>query len=253
MPSLRLIFLLLALLSGGIAHASHPFDDAPRASDEELDRMRGGFVVNWNGQEFLLPFSIDGIERLTQINGQTFVNGELVAPRVNPQALVPFSQNGQIGVNVPSLPALDGAVPAGLPAASADANAGLGASVAAGPAPLEQAASGSPANPPASLPATQAAQSSGNLDTASPASASSGTTTAAQVTTQGALIVIQNGAANAFVVPSGASLDSLATIIQNSVNDQVIRNITTLNITIDAQMLAAQARLNAILDQHGLR
>ncbi len=251
MPRLRLVFLLLALLSGGVAHASHPFDDAPRASDEELDRMRGGFVVNWNGQEFLLPFSIDGIERLTQINGQTFVNGELVSPRVNPQALVPFSQNGQIGVNVPSLPALDGAVPAGLPAASADA-AGSGASVAAGPAPLEQAASGSPANPPASLPTTQAVQSSGNLDTAAPASASPGMA-AAQVTTQGALIVIQNGAANAFVVPSGASLDSLATIIQNSVNDQVIRNITTLNITIDAQMLAAQARLNAILDQRGLR
>jgi len=99
---------------------------------------------------------------------------------------------------------------------------------------------------------TQTAQSSGNLDTAAPASASPGTA-AAQVTTQGALIVIQNGAANAFVVPSGAALDSLATIIQNSVNDQVIRNITTLNITIDAQMLAAQARLNAILDQHGLR
>lgn len=252
MLGLRLVLLLFALLIGGIAHASHPFDDAPRASDEELDRMRGGFVVNWNGQEFLLPFSIDGIERLTQINGQTFVNGELVAPRVNPQALVPFSQNGLIGVNVSGLPALDGAAPAGFPAASVDANAGSGASVAAGPAPLEQAASGADANPPASLSGTQAAQSSGNLDTPSPASASPGTA-AAQVTTQGALIVIQNGAANAFVVPSGAALDSLATIIQNSVNDQVIRNITTLNITIDAQMLAAQARLNAILDQHGLR
>lgn len=253
MPSLRMVFLLLALLSGGIAHASYPFDDAPRASDEELDRMRGGFVVNWNGQDFLMPFSIDGIERLTQINGQTFINGALVAPRVNPQALVPFAQIGRIGVNVPTLPALDGAALTGFPAASMDAKAGAGASVAAGPPPLEQAANGSDANPPASLPATQAAQSSGNLDTASPASASPGTTTAAQVTTQGALIVIQNGAANAFVVPSGASPDSLATIIQNSVNDQVIRNITTLNITIDAQMLAAQARLNAILDQHGLR
>ncbi len=222
MSSLRRVLLLLALLSGGFAHASHPFDDAPRASDEELDRMRGGFVVNWNGQEFLMPFSIDGIERLTQINGQTFINGALVAPRVNPQALVPFAQIGRIGVNVPTSP------------------------------PLEQAASGSDANPPASLPATQTAQSPGNLDTASPASGSPGTA-ATQVTTLGSLIVIQNGAANAFALPAGASFDSLATIIQNSVNEQVIRNVTTLNITIDAQMLAAQARLNAILDQHGLR
>ncbi|ODU49428.1 MAG: hypothetical protein ABS92_05890 [Thiobacillus sp. SCN 63-374] len=222
MSSLRMVFLLLALLSGGLAHASHPFDDAPRASDEELDRMRGGFVVNWNGQEFLMPFSIDGIERLTQINGQTFINGALVAPRVNPQALVPFAQIGRIGVNTPT------------------------------PPPLEQAASGADANLSASLPAAQTVQSSGNLDTASSASGSPGTA-ATQVTTLGSLIVIQNGAANAFALPAGASFDSLATIIQNSVNEQVIRNVTTLNITIDAQMLAAQARLNAILDQHGLR
>ena len=252
MPSLRMVFLLLALLSGGITHASYPFDDAPRASDEELDRMRGGFVVNWNGQDFLMPFSIDGIERLTQINGQTFINGALVAPRVNPQALVPFAQIGRIGVNVPTLPALDGAALTGFPAASMDAKAGAGASVAAGPPPLEQAANGSDANPPASLPAPPTVQSPGSLDTASSASGSPGTA-ATQVSTQASLIVIQNGTVNSFALPAGASLDSLATIIQNSVNEQVIRNITTMNITIDAQMLAAQARLNAILDQHGLR
>ena len=258
MPSLRMVFLLLALLSGGIAHASYPFDDAPRASDEELDRMRGGFVVNWNGQDFLMPFSIDGIERLTQINGQTFINGALVAPRVNPQALVPFAQIGRIGVNMPTLPVVGGELP-GAPRAglegglSVDANAGAGGSVAAGPPLLEQAANGSPANPlAASLPATPTVQSPGSLDTASSASGSTGTA-ATQVSTQASLIVIQNGTVNSFALPAGASLDSLATIIQNSVNEQVIRNITTMNITIDAQMLAAQARLNAILDQHGLR
>jgi hypothetical protein len=36
------------------------------------------------------------------------------------------------------------------------------------------------------------------------------------------------------------------------VNNQVIRNITTLNITLQAQMLAAQARINAVLNQGGL-
>ena len=281
MSSLRIVFLLLALLSGGLAHASHPFDNVPRASDEELDRMRGGFVVNWNGQEFLMPFSIDGIERLTQINGQTFINGTLVSPRVNPQALIPFSQIGQVSMNVPTvptvptvpsgdppavsqianlptLPELGGAPPADFPAAPVDTNAGSGESVTAGTPALEQAAaSGSDANPLTSLPTTQTAQttqSSGNLDTTSSASTNTNTNTAnAQVTTQGSLIVIQNGTVNSFVLPAGASLDSLATIIQNSVNEQVIRNITTMNITIDAQMLAAQARLNAILNQHGLR
>jgi hypothetical protein len=245
MSSLRIVFLLLALLSGGLAHAaSHPFDNVPRASDEELDSMRGGFVVNWNGREFLMPFSIDGIERLTQINGQTFINGALVSPRVNPQALIPFTQLGQVSVNMPALPPISGPS-AGVSQAETGTT---------GTPPLAQTASGPDANRPTSLPATQATQSSGSLDTTTTPSTSTNTNTAnTQVTMQGSLIVIQNGAANSIVVPSGTSLDSLATIIQNSVNDQVIRNITTMNITIDTKMLAAQAQLNAILNQHGLR
>ncbi len=75
------------------------------------------------------------------------------------------------------------------------------------------------------------------------------------MTTNGSLIIIQNGAANTVVLPPNVSLDSLATYIQNSVNNQVIRNVTTLNLTIQSQMLAAQARLSAILNQglNGLR
>jgi len=244
MSSLRIVFLLLALLSGGLAHASHPFDNVPRASDEELDRMRGGFVVNWNGREFLMPFSIDGIERLTQINGQTFINGALVSPRVNPQALIPFTQLAQASVNMPALPPISGPS-AGVSQAETGTT---------GTPPLAQTASGPDANRPTSVPATQATQSSGSLDTATTPSTSTNTNTAnTQVTMQGSLIVIQNGAANSVVLPSGTSPDSLAMIIQNSVNDQVIRNITTMNITIDTKMLAAQAQLNAILNQHGLR
>lgn len=246
MSSLRIVFLLLALLSGGLAHASHPFDNVPRASDEELDRMRGGFVVNWNGREFLMPFSIDGIERLTQINGQTFINGALASPRVNPQALIPFTQLGQVSVNMPTLP----------PASGPSAGVSQAETGTTGTPPLAQTASGPDANPPTSLPATPATQSSGSLDTTTTPSVSTNTNTNTantQVTLQGSLTVIQNGAANSIVLPSGTSLDSLATIIQNSVNDQVIRNITTMNITIDAKMLAAQSQLNAILHQHGLR
>jgi hypothetical protein len=240
MPRFREFLLLLALLYGGLAHASLPFDDAPRASDEELDRMRGGFVINWNGQEFLLPFSIDGIERLTQINGDTYINGMLVSPRVNPQALTPFTQLGQISVTVPT--------PA--PPVPADMNAGSSETVVEATPPLEQTASGSDANSSTSLPAAQAAQSSATEAT-SPVSSTAST----QVTMQGQLIVIQNGAANPIALPTIASLDSLATIIQNSVSDQTIRNITTMNITIEVQMLAAQARLNGILNQalQGLR
>ncbi|MBT9538463.1 hypothetical protein [Thiobacillus sp.] len=259
MSALRIWIVLLSLLSGGLAHASYSsFDNAPRASDEVLDRMRGGFVVSWNGLEFLLPFSISGIERLTQINGQTYINGELMTAALNPRALAPFQQALPVSVNVPApVAAADGGVredmnaspvdPPAQTASAADTVAQTGASGVSG-TPGDSvagasAASGSPAemaaapadSPPASEPVTPAP--------------------ATQVSTNGSLIVIQNGVANAVVLPPNVSLDSLATFIQNSVNNQVIRNITTLSLTVEAQMLAMQARLNAIHNQslNGLR
>ena len=243
MSCLRLFIVLLTLLSGGFVHASLlPFGDAPRASDEELDRMRGGFVVSFNGLEFLMPFSIDGIERLTQINGQTFINGVLVSPRVNPQALAPL-HSSQISVNVqpPQTPVVDttagGSGGTGLPG-----HADTGSSAENGnSSPSGDSTAGGSGTP----------ETGGNAPPVTTAGSSSGP----QVTTNGSLIIIQNGAANTVVLPPNVSLDSLATYIQNSVNNQVIRNVTTLNLTVQSQMLAAQARLNAVLNQslNGLR
>jgi hypothetical protein len=221
MASLRVLFFLLAALFSGLAQASYAFDDAPRASDEVLDSMRGGFVVSWNGMEFMMPFSIDGIERLTQIGGQTFINGELISPRLNPQALIPISQTNQISVNVQTR-------------APDVASSGIGgASVGSGV--------GDPVSPGESM--------AGDATTGG---AGAALAVAPQVTTNGPLIVIQHGVANTVSLPANVSLDSLATFIQNSVNDQVIRNITTLNITLEAQKIAAQARINSILNQGGL-
>jgi hypothetical protein len=63
----------------------------------------------------------------------------------------------------------------------------------------------------------------------------------------GSVTVIQNGAGNTFVLPQ--SLSSISTIIQNSVNDQVIQNLTTLNVTLAARQAAAQMSLNSALNQ----
>lgn len=217
---------------------STAFGDVPHASDEELDRMRGGFVVSWNGLEFLMPFSITGIERLTQINGQTYINGELMSASLNPRALTPFTQTNPISVSVRS------EVPA-------DANSGLSEVVTVPMSlPLAQTASGSGE--------TSSSSGAGSGSTTDGAGAGSATGTDAsgtvasngnsgmQVTTNGSLIVIQNGAGNTVALPANMSSGSLATFIQNSVNNQVIRNITTLNITLNAQMLAVQARHNAL-------
>jgi hypothetical protein len=223
MPVLRVFLLLLALLSGGLAHASYSFDSALRASDAELDSMRGGFVISLNGREFMLPFSITGIERLTQVGSQTYLNGELISPRLNPQALIPISQMNQISVGVQTQ-------------TSDLASSGSGGAAAGGGS--TSTTGGSPAN---SSTATDGVIGTGTAGT--------------KVTTNGSLIVIQNGSANTVVLPPLVSRDSLATFIQNSVNNQVIRNLTTMNITIEAQKLAAQARLNAVLNQslNGLR
>lgn len=187
MRCLCVMLMFLVLWFNPAANASTELWDTPRATDDELDRLRGGFVVDWNGQSFLMPFAIDGIERLTQINGQTYVNGALVEPRVNPLAAIPLSTDGLAGTVA--------------------------------------------------------------IDTA----ATSGVST--QVSMHGQTIVIQNGAGNAATPPLSVSADALGTLIQNSVNDQIIRNITTMNITIEAQRLAAQARLNSLLNQafQGLR
>ena len=233
MSCLRVLIVLCVLMSGGLAHASYAsFDGSPRASDEELDRMRGGFVVSFNGLDFLMPFSITGIERLTQIGNQTYINGELVSPRVNPQALTSISQTNQISVSMqPIIPVAQAPV-AQAPVAQAPV-----AQAPVAQAPVAQA-------PVAQAPVAQA-----------PVTVATGAAANPQVTSNGSLIVIQNGAANTVVLPPNVSLDSLATYIQNSVNNQVIRNLTTLNLTVQSQMLAAQARLNAVLNQtlNGLR
>ncbi|MDP1927438.1 MAG: hypothetical protein Q8K62_02900 [Thiobacillus sp.] len=253
-PGFICVIALVAFLSGyaclcqaatgaetpqALGSGSTAFGDAPHASDEELDRMRGGFVVSWNGLEFLMPFSITGIERLTQINGQTYINGELMSASLNPRALTPFTQMNPISVSVRS------EVPA-------DANSGLTEVVTVPMSPpLAQTASGSGETSSSAGAGSGSATDSAGAGSATGTGAASGTAASngnsgMQVTTNGSLIVIQNGVGNTVALPANMSSGSLATFIQNSVNNQVIRNITTLNITLNAQMLAAQARLNAL-------
>lgn len=252
MSCLRLFIVLLTLLSGGFVHASLlPFGDAPRASDEELDRMRGGFVVSFNGLEFLMPFSIDGIERLTQINGQTFINGVLVSPRVNPQALAPL-HSSQISVNVqpPQTPVVDTTAGGSGDAATSTENTS-----STGGAGAPASGVGETVRPPDLPDQTTADAGTSAASGGSPPASVSNVPSGPRVNMEGSLIIIQYGAANTVVLPPNVSLDSLATYIQNSVNNQVIRNVTTLNLTVQSQMLAAQARLNAVLNQslNGLR
>jgi hypothetical protein len=304
MSGFRLAIVLWVLLISGLAHASESFDNTPRASDEELDRMRGGFIVNLNGMEFLMAFSL---ERLT------YINGELVSSvTLNPFAMTPLEQLGKIGQMVAGLTTKpsdttaastgtstssstttssspgtagaahtqsdDGGLPSGSPTvatpqpetqaaldtvlspgaqdnssvASAASDAGTSETVASASL-LTQSQSGTTGTAQASdsTTGTQSAQSSSAASTSTVTSTSAGPT----VTSQGTLTVVQNGPGNSIALPSNISAGALTTVIQNSLNDQVIRNVTIMNATIASKMLEAQGRLDAMLNQslHGLR
>jgi hypothetical protein len=194
---IRFLLALFGLIACGVAQASiAAFEDYAAASDGELDSMRGGFEVNFNGMQLLLAFSLEQL---------TYINGELVSSmKLNPIALISNPATGAAAV-----------VAAAPSAGSSTANAG-----AQGAAPAAVASS----------PGGQAAAVSTQV-----------------INNQGVLTLVQNGAGNAIALPE--ALNSLTTVIQNSVNDQVIRNITVMNATLAIQMDAAMARLNEAISQ----
>lgn len=86
---IRTLLALLAILACSAAHAAIPaFDGYAAASDEELDKMRGGFEFNVNGMQLTLAFSL---ERLTYINGELVSSMkltplQLITPGAAPEA-----------------------------------------------------------------------------------------------------------------------------------------------------------------------
>lgn len=73
------------------------------------------------------------------------------------------------------------------------------------------------------------------------------TVTTQVLNNQGVLTLVQNGTGNSFTLPE--SLAALNTVIQNTVNNQVIRNLTVMNATLSIQQAAAAMRLGAALHQ----
>lgn len=113
-------------------------------------------------------------------------------------------------------------------------NAAAGAAAVAAPAP----------------PAGNSTGNAGAQGAAAVASSQGGQASAVStqlINNQAVITLVQNGAGNAIALPE--SLNSLTSVIQNSVNDQVIRNITVMNATLSIQLNAAMARLNEAISQ----
>lgn len=149
------------------------------------------------------------LEQLTYVNGQLVSSMKLTPLQFGPAATTPTSP-------------VASALPPTTPVVSV-------------PAPVSTVAT---APPPA--------------DTSSPAQIVQSSTPPTTVTTQilnnqGVLTLVQNGTGNRFSLPD--SLAALNTVIQNTVNNQIIRNLTVMNATLSMQQAAAAMRLGAALDQ----
>lgn len=201
---------LLALLACSAAHATFPaFEGYAAASDEELDKMRGGFELKFNGMQLMLAFSLEQL---------TYINGQLVSSmKLNP-----------IQLTLPATPAAATIVAASAPVTT----------VATTPTPTSEL----PPSLPTSSPSVPPGQTTQTLAASAP------TAVATQIlNNQGIITLVQNGAGNSFTLPQ--SLSSLTRVIQNTVNDQVIHNLTVLNATLSIQQAAAAMRLGTALNQ----
>lgn len=191
---------------------SGDFEGYPVVSNQELAALRGGFELNIGGQLLSLAFSL---EQVTYLNGKLLTSTSIVVPDIAAAILSPQTISIMTGV----------------------------APVATGEA------AGNPVNPSPQIAGVSVpgpGQDAGSYVT-----------------------LIQNGAGNSVALPAQVSQQvnqqmnqalqaaqaqilqayNHVTVIQNSLDNQVIQNMTTLNITLSNAALAQAAALNAGLAQ----
>lgn len=208
--------LSLAPMQGvsGAGLESGDFEGYPVVSNQELAALRGGFELNIGGQLLSLAFSL---EQVSYLNGQLLTSTRITVPDI--AAAILSAQNVSVTTYVAS-------------AASGEA-------------------AGDPVNPPPQIASVSVpSQNAGSYVT-----------------------LIQNGAGNSMALPAQVSQQvnqqvnqqmnqalqaaqaqilqayNHVTVIQNSLDNQIIQNMTTLNITLSNAALAQAAALNAGLAQ----
>ncbi len=189
-----------------------------------LEELRGGFETGGLQVSF-------GIERAVYINGNLVVSTSLVIPDVS---RITSEQAGRLAA------ALQSAANAGSVAANAlgqAGQAGQGTSTPGSGSASSSASAGQPGTSTstpgtATVAAPSPPPSSGTPPMPAPAVIATAT---GSVTTNGLLNLIQNGPGNSF--NAGALAGTPATVIQNSLNNQSIQSL----LTIDAGVNTLQA------------
>ncbi|WER49598.1 flagellin [Cupriavidus sp. WKF15] len=206
---------------------------------EQLEEMRGGFDAGGLQVSF-------GIERAVYINGALVVATSLNIPDVG---RITTDQAARLASTLgPSIvSAVQGATNSSVAAAagagaSADGSAGsAGATATASAAGASSSSAGSPG---ASSLATGAAGASGSPVTTI-------ATSTGQVITNGAMTIIQNGPGNTANV--GALAGSAGTVIQNSLNNQSIRSVMTIDAGVNTLQAFRSQLANTALNSALLR
>lgn len=195
-------------------------------AQERLDEMRGGFDAGGLQVSF-------GIERAVYINGALTVATSLNIPDVG---RITTDQAARLASTLG--PSIVSATQAAVASSVAGAGAGAGSNGTAGSASSSASASAAGSAGAAGSSSASAAGASSVATGVAGAAGSQMTTIATgtgQVITNGALTIIQNGPGNTANV--GALAGSAGTIIQNSLNNQSIRSV----MTIDAGVNTLQA------------
>ena len=194
-------------------------------AQERLDDLRGGFDV---GAGLQVSF---GIERAVYINGALVVATSLTIPDVSritadQASRLATALGGAAGAAAMASAAVNNAL-AGNPVTANGANGSSSTGSSSSSTGTSASATGSPGASVTSLPATAIAAGG------------------AVVTTNGALSLIQNGPGNS--VASSMLAGTPATVIQNSLNNQSIQNLVTINAGVNTlQAFRAQVANSAL-------
>ncbi|AOZ01936.1 hypothetical protein BKK81_21560 [Cupriavidus sp. USMAHM13] len=196
---------------------------------ERLEALRGGFDV---GAGLQVSF---GIDRAVLINGQLVVSTSLNIPDVSQITAAQANKLASLLGNVSAVVAN-----ANNAAAAAGSN-GRGGNGANG-------GNGGSASVPGTSGAAAAAALVGGAGLPTSVS-SNGTTT---VATNGLLTLVQNGGGNS-IAPGAIPASLAATVIQNSLNNQAIASLTSINAAVNTlgafRAMQAGALLNSTLIQ----
>jgi len=219
--------LTFAVPLSAVAENSEPYSfkscsaqkQCRKLSHAELGRLRGGLSVSGANSAMQLTF---GITQVVYVNDEVVALTQLLLPAVN-QAL---------GAGTPSAPQLQTRNSA-LPTSQAAPASAVGAGAAPATVPTAMAAN---ATKPASSPPTTSAATGPTAPAVfvNGVQATAANPVVINVPSADELraLIVQNGAGNSVPNASDLRAATMATVIQNTQDNQTIRTVTTVNVSI---------------------